>query len=257
METSMTVYEKLLRDDWVRIFEERFKSGEARFSEDGRIEARRRLTPDLPWIGNKEMLQLESLDKCPIYQWFFSEKLGIIHSHCHNCYKIVVEPRTVKELFLLYDLQTALKMPAKCGVELRAYIPRLYGGYFYFRSLGEGKMNYPFIRNQIDMLLSPDVAVSLKKGCTEFEMKHGPSDKWEIQENQYQTEKEFDEIYIEERSATEQPDYLKAHIQHKWLYYAAEHYDMTYKEFTGGQALIPECKSVTYHSSTEKEAVNE
>lgn len=245
-----TFYEQLCKDDWVQYFKEQFDNLEIRFDSEGKFKAFKRLTPELPWLHTKASQEQMIHGKCAIYQYYFAQKIGFIHSICHDCYKVVVAPRTVKELFQLYDYQQEINIPGKCGIEKRPFVPRLYGGYFYNRGLEAGKRCYRRVSEDIGKRISPDINIILKRGCSEFEMKYGSSDKWKILPKQKEWEDKFDTLFVEDsKTPLVEPDYLVAHIKREWLHFAAKAKppDMTYLEFTGGVTLTQTCKYVTYH----------
>jgi hypothetical protein len=100
---------------------------------------------------------------CGLYrQVFLTGKF--VHSYCMGCFKVVVKPRTVKELFALYDLQLNEAKPkdwyCKCGIEERKYVPVQYGGYFYCRGLDQGKKRWLQVRKLVDKMISKDVPVT-------------------------------------------------------------------------------------------------
>ncbi len=153
------------------------------------------------------------------------------------------------------DYQQRVNLPAKCGVETRQFVPRLYGGYFYNRSLEMGKDCYELVKEAIHKLISPDIEIILKRGCTEFEMKHGASDKWTELPEQKDIETKFNEIFVSDLATPKiMPDYVTANVQRKWLHFAANAKppDLTYKKFTDGKPLIQECNYVTYHETSDE-----
>ena len=77
-----------------------------------------------------------------------------VPSGCQNCFKIVVRPHNLKQLFDLVDLQKRLDFDAKCGIEHRPYVFGLYGGYFYNRGLEQGLDRYKVVRKEVDKCLS-------------------------------------------------------------------------------------------------------
>ena len=195
-----------------------------------------------PWLHIKQANKKRcGLDSHVIFNYY-----GFIPKRCQECWKIVVAPRTLKELFALKAIEENLNLPAKCGIEVRDHTPRLYGGYFYTCSLEEGRDVYQVVRKAIDEGISPDVSVILKRGCTEMEMEVGPSPFWVVTEKN----RELEEI-IEERvedysiSFGSPPDYMEAHIKKYWVNWAYSHGDETYLEYTDGQPLYPE--TVKYH----------
>jgi hypothetical protein len=248
----MTPYEELRKRDWVKYFEEHFKAGGVRFNKDGKFRVFERLIYDSPWVHSPISIEKDLESSCSLYHEFFANKIGFIHSACHNCYKVVVMPNTVKQLFELCDYQKDINLPGKCGIEKRTYVPRLYGGYFYNQGLEMGRECHNLVKKGIHSLISKDIDVILKRGCTEFEMQYGPSDKWEIVPEQDEYEKKFEEVFVSDAAVpTEMPDYVIANVKCKWLHFAAEAKppDYTYKEFTGGNPLVTEVNYVTYHDN--------
>jgi hypothetical protein len=247
--------------NWVLVFEDEMNRKGVEFDKKCRFLEKHRMIKDSPWIFNKSISVGKSvLEGCTEYHKYFSgteARLGFIHSYCHDCWKVVVKPKNVKQLMELCDLQADMQYPAKCGIEIRPFVPRLYGGYFYNRSKEQGLECLKKIKRIVREKIDPTMPVLLKRGCTEFEMRFGPSDKWEIQPDQLKFEEEFKKVYVKDiPEQMEMPAYLKSHIKTRWLYWAAQHYDNTYKEYTGGVSLIDECNYVTYHKEVEKSSAN-
>lgn len=170
-----------------------------------------------------------------------------VPSGCHQCFKVVVRPRTLKELFALEKLQLRLNRPSKCGIEVRFTVHGLYGGYFYNQGLEQGLERYREVRRAVDEdpHLGREVAVILKRGCTEFEMLCGPSDQWQVTEEQERLERLVARWVATDDVDREQPDYILWRIYRQWIEHAYSWGDATYLEFTGGKPLYPPV--VTYH----------
>lgn len=170
-----------------------------------------------------------------------------VPSKCQGCWKVVVRPKTVKQLFALLAVQKRIDVPSKCGIEIRRTTSSNYGGYFYTRSLQEGLERYEQVRDEVnaDDQLGPDVDVLLKRGCTEFEHACGPSDGWTVTERQLQVERLVERFIILDDVEARQPELLINHTHRQWIEFAFERGDMTYLEFTAGEPLTPKYK--TYH----------
>ena len=167
-----------------------------------------------------------------------------VPSSCANCYKVVVRPKNLKQLFQLAELQYALDHASKCGIETRYSVFGMYGGYFYNRGLEEGKACYQRVREAVSKHISPDVKVLLKRSCTEMEHGIGPSDTWEITPAQ----KHFEDL-VEAKFAMDVPilaqqPHLKEHVQMLWIEEAYKLGDETVWEYIDGP-LYPDY--VTYH----------
>jgi len=168
-------------------------------------------------------------------------------SACHQCWKVVVRPPTLKKLFALLVLQQRLGRPSKCGIETREYVHGLYGGYFYNRSLEAGLECYKLVRDEVnkDPELGEDIPVILKRGCTEFEKGAGPSSEWTITAEQIKLESLVNKYVVRNALMWEQPQHLIAHVHNLWIKWAYMNGDSTYKEYTGGKPL--QRPVVTYH----------
>lgn len=173
-----------------------------------------------------------------------------VPSRCQECFKVVIRPKTLKQLFALEKLQIAMDKPCKCGIEIRDTVHGLYGGYFYCKGLEEGLKRFSEVRQAIDTdkYLGPEVPVILKRACTEYELECGPSDKWEIYPEQLQIEAMVDQYLSKDDVARVQPQHVIWHLHRKWIEYAYAHGDETYLEFTGNRPLYPAV--VTYQHLT-------
>jgi len=224
---------------------------------DGRLTGSPRMAIDTPWRHVKTQWGFDCATWHRIVFDYLSKRLPagerFVPSKCQECFKVVVRPRSVKELFALENLQLRLNLPSKCGLEIRGSVPALYGGYFYNQGLAAGLNCYREVRRAVneDKHLGPDVGIILKRGCTEFEMECGPSDKWRISEVQLKFEALVDRYVVRDDVIREQPEHLVWHIHRKWIEFAYAHGDLSYLEFTDNQPLYPPV--VTYHHLAEQQ----
>lgn len=176
----------------------------------------------------------------------FGKGNSFVPIRCQNCWKVVAKPRTLKELYQVLDIQKAIDIPSKCGIEQREYVPSHYGAYWYNETKEDGMDCYENVRKQVSECISKDVPVILKRGCTEYEQGvNGPSDKWKPFEGQHKYE-EYIKAKIELMKANEgQSEFLKTMVKDKWNRFAHSRGDFSYVEFNDGKLLYP--KYVTYH----------
>ena len=206
-------------------------------AETGMIGIKRAHGFQTPWVHVKQAPS----KRCGIDHQIKFEKFGYVPPRCMQCWKVVVMPRTLKELFELEQLEHGMQRPSKCGIEVRNYTPRHYGGYFYNNSLEEGRECYDAVRKEVDNHMSKDIKVLLKRACTEMEMKCGNAGFWNLTAQDL----EIDAI-IEDRVensaaiSSKQADYVIAHVKNEWMKWAFSNGDMTYKEFNGGQDMFPD-----------------
>lgn len=217
---------------------------------------------DAPWIYTRPRHGLQ----CSMCHEILFGTFGIFPRSCLSCWKVVVRPRTVKELIMLLELEESLTdRPCKCGIEKRQFVPANYGGYFYNQSKEEGLDCLQDVRRLVAEHISPEVSVTLKRYCTEFELRFGPSDQIEqtlmrgyfvCPDRGKVPVMPMGEMQIWEAAArkvidlesdhTPQPPFVRQHIIRTWFEWAWERGDMTVKEFFGGEPLYT--PSVTYES---------
>jgi hypothetical protein len=208
--------------------------------------------PMVPWHYNKSAFD------CVLWSTVMFNCVGqsfdrpFIPSRCQNCFKVVIEPRTIVELFALdklMDGELGKAVPAcKCGIEVRDYVGRRFGGYVYGIGFEQGKRNYKVTREMIDdhPLLGPEVPVILKNGCTEMERATGGSHNWRLTEKQQITERWIEEHVAYTPHIIGQPPHIVRHIHGKWIRFAWVFGDRKNAElFTGGKPI--ELSPVTFH----------
>lgn len=200
--------------------------------EDGKIASFRKATSaNTPWIHFNHT----TIRHCGIWNRIYCRIYNHIPSFCRNrCWKTVVKPRTVKELFELHDLMFQLNYPSKCGIDVRDYTPGPYAAFVYGDSLKEGQEYCRLMKEHVGNAISPDIPVFLKRGCTEMEVMK-PSDQWEypMSEADVRLERKLDDIFVKEETDGKQAYWLRNQIMRKWLRHAMSIGDVTWKELCG------------------------
>jgi len=168
---------------------------------------------------------------------------GIIPTYCMDCYKVVVSPNTVRELFAMLEPMEELNWKSKLGVEYRDTCGRNYGCYFYNRGLEAGQECKAVVRKLVDEVLSPEHDVFLKRACTEYELEHGDSLLWETFEGQ----KELEEYIVSRCEVVNamgtivQSEFQREMVKQRWIRFAYARGDKTYLDFMpDGQPLYPD-----------------
>ena len=205
------------------------------------------VSENTPWV----YVQSIPTSRCEIYHKVFFNCMQHIHSHCRSCWKVVVRPKTLEQLFNLYELQKEMGVACKCGMELRDSVHGLYGGYFYTRSKMEGLERYKQVRALVDECMGKDVDILLKRYCTEFEIgpgSQGDSDKIPLDVTDEEKElEEYIETHLPQAGYSQpQAKHLVANVLRRWIEYAYKNGDETYKLFTNGKRLFP--NYITYHN---------
>lgn len=249
-EPTKGLYEKWRYLDVASILLPAVKSGGLKVSmPDGRFYAIPRFDLETPW----HFVNIKPKDCFRCHEVLFS-MAGVLPSSCLECWKVVVAPRTLSEMWKLKGLMEQYRASSKLGIETREYVPRLYGAYFYNDSLEEGQAKYKTVRAMVD-LISPDISVILKRGCTEFERKFGASDQWENMLSQASLDIEAEILRLVDPVVGQpKPEHLSARTFRTWVEWAYQHGDPTWKEFMGDPDAFPlVTKTVTYHESVSGE----
>jgi len=131
-----------------------------------------RLGPSQIQIGSTpRLLKNYSGSDCRHYNLIFA-KYNIVPQHCFDCYKIVIEPRNVVELFRLMIIFDELDLPndnsRKCMVEFRPEVSGYYKGLIYSYDLQETQKIFNRIKIVISEEISTYIPVSLKRGCERY-----------------------------------------------------------------------------------------
>lgn len=240
---KMSMYDHLQRNDIITKLTPEFDNGSFFLHDDGRITRTTRISHNSPWIHVK----LAPNRHCGLYHTYFN-RFGFIHSTCQECWKVVVRPKSLRQLHQLLNMQEAMNFPSKCGIEKRETVHGLYGGYFYNDSKKQGLDCYRIVRQNVDVNLTADVTVILKRGCTEFELGIGPSDTWVVSKEQKEKEYQLLDMVDQDNPKMGQPQHLKDTIFRSWIHWAYANGDPTYLEYVGHPLFKP---LVTYHQETK------
>lgn len=156
---------------------------------------------------------------------------------CHECYKVKVALRTVRELVAAWGIGKRIECVSKWGADIDTrYSQDIYAGYFYTSGLEAARTIYWIVREAInnDPKLGPNIAMTIKRGCSEYEAKLGPSDKYEFAPELVEVEAYLKTKFrLKRRSREELRPVPLAH----WIDVAFRVGDDTYLDFTGGQRL--------------------
>lgn len=243
----MDYYDNLVKNDLITLMKTLLDSGHFKMRNgDGKLVAEKGPTHNTPWHHVVHSYYLD----CFTWNSIMFEKVlqqKFVPSKCQNCYKVVVRPKTLIGLMQLLEIQKLMNVPAKCGAEVRKTVSGLWGGYFYCVGLEEGRERYAQVRAKVDAAehLGPDTPVLLKRACTEYELACGPSDEWEITEEQLHLEGLVDRLIVADTQHQEQAPHALVHVHRAWIEWAYANGDESYKYFTDGKSLYP--KYVTYH----------
>lgn len=209
------------------------------------------------WDGEWIYTNPDPKRHCNVYT-MAAEQMGFIPARCRECWKVVVRPKTLLQLFMLYDLQLKMSKEdpncwCKCGIERRPWVFGNYGGYFYNNSKEEGLAKYEWVRKEVDKI-SPDIDVILKRGCTEFEQRFGASDQWDkmFKNNPMVEGWEglIDEHIVVTKTSKKQSDLVRKHVMNTWIDFAYDRADPTVIKLNDGRPIFKPL--VTYHKKIKE-----
>jgi len=104
------------------------------------------------------------------------DKFNIIPKYCFDCYKVLITPRNVVELFKLLMIFEKIALPndnrRKCMVEEREEFSGTYKGYIFCKGIDEGNEVCKLVKKVVSQDISPQVGVSLKRGCSEYALSY-------------------------------------------------------------------------------------
>lgn len=213
----------LIEQDIIEPIRPLLERGMFRFTTSGRIESEQRMVSETPWVHIRQC----TWRNCSLWHQVWFNYYNIIPSGCHNCWKVVIRPRTIEELFHIHDILCSLDMPSKCGIEKRYSVNALYGGYLYNDSQEEGLSCLENIRK----LLPEGIEAFLKRGCTEFEHKFGDSREWNVTPEQLALERRLDDLFIDTRKKADQGKELRRHVMANWVRFAFANGDQASKKY--------------------------
>jgi hypothetical protein len=240
-------YEKMKNMDIVDPVAMDVKNGTVELT-DEKIVVTEKLVEDMAWIHQR----LAEDRECTRHSTIYSKLYGFIPQNCYHCFKIVVRPKTLSDLFKVREIQRKLDRPSKCGIEERKHVHALYGAYWYCpisEGLEGARKLYEIVKTEVEVALGPETGVILKRGCTEMELSQGPSDRWHYTQAHALMEMKLDQVYEIRRREKIQPGYIEPRIISSWIEWAHRHGDETYLEFTDGPMTRP---VVTYHDSDHR-----
>jgi hypothetical protein len=167
---------------------------------------------------------------------------------CRDCYKVKVSPDTLRQLMAVKAIAQNYPCRAKSGSEVdRPENQSLYATYFFLLGLDKAKAVYRKLRGEIDThpKLGLSVKMVIKRGCTNYEHKCGPSDRYTFDPRLTRIEEYFRSRYVRKKPERGfRRKYLDAMNLLEMVRKAYRIGDDTYKDFTGGKDLFP--PTVTY-----------
>ena len=145
--------------------------------DDRKVHIRRMdITRSGPWIWPYK----SGYRNCVLYHRVLFTYLNILPHPCLACWKVVISIDDIETLYKMYKFMLEWKHNINCklGAEVRHFTRRNFGAYYYHRTKSAGLFTLKKFRDT-EIATSGNLSAVLKRGCTEFEMKFGPSDEWD------------------------------------------------------------------------------
>jgi len=208
----------------------------------GLLERAARPARSLDWVRvkNGEAMDCDFLMEF-VYRHAYAA--SAVPQGCSACYKVKVVPRSLRELVAAWQIGKRIACNSKWGIDLNnRYSQDIYAGFFYAAGLAEARALYRVVREAFvaDPKLGPDIATTIKRGCSEYEATLGPSDRYTFAPGLAELEARLKSGF---RDAVQEDRPLGA-IMARWIDVAFRIGDDTYLDFTQGRRLRP--KMVTY-----------
>jgi hypothetical protein len=226
-------YWKLRERDIVTKLAPAIKNGDLYIGPNGQIRCPRpeAYDPITPWVAIRPGAKNCSFNAEILFNIF-----EILPSDCYNCWKVVVRPTTLRQMFQLHDLMVEMNRYSKIGIEVRNEVRGFYGAYFYNESIEQGLECLVAMRRAVAERIDPAIKVFLKRGCTEMERKLGASNEWNEDMMDLVIENALrDAIHID--AGFKQPKIIRDKTFMWWVEWAWANDDPTVDEFLGGKPL--------------------
>lgn len=158
---------------------------------------------------------------------------------CRACFKVKIVPRDFRGLIALRNLLEVAPYHSKCGIDLfNPHSRDIYAGFLYLEGLEAAQAAHADFRARIDADpdLGPDVPMTIKRGCSNYEASCGPSDQWTFDRVE-PVEAALRPLFESNPPPLENYRIRRAVAMRKWIQVAWNMRDDSYLAFTGGRPL--------------------
>jgi len=177
---------------------------------------------------------------------------------CRSCFKVKVSTRSLRALMAAKQIAETTPFTTKSGSAVDNPANQdLYSTYLYLDGLDEARAAHKLVREAVDAdgRLGPEVAVTLKRGCTNYERKLGPSDQYAFDPRLEAVEADLASRFRDERPERQASKEAVASLRMLRLIRTAYRIgDETYKDFTDGEPLLAPLVSYAPEAATGAES---
>jgi len=115
--------------------------------------------------------------------FLFNQAYGAsqVPAGCASCFKVKISTRSLRALMAAKEIAEATGYTTKSGSHVDDPLNSdIYGTYVYANGLDEARAAHRRLREAVDTHahLGPGVAMTIKRGCTNYERACGPSDQY-------------------------------------------------------------------------------
>jgi hypothetical protein len=161
---------------------------------------------------------------------------------CRDCYKVKARLGSLRQLMAAWKLGKSIPCLSKWGLDLgNPFSQDVYAGYLYATGLDAARVLHKVVRDAFDTdpALGPGVPLTIKRGCSKYEVALGPSDRYEFTPEMAELE-----ALLRSRFVAPVTRGSSMRTIGRWIQAAYQMGDDTYLDLTGGKRLLP--PSVTY-----------
>lgn len=186
-----------------------------------------------------------------LFDFLFRQAYGrtAVPVGCRNCYKVQLRPSSLEQLIAIQKIAHALPYAYKAGASLNArYQAGPYRTLFYLGGLPQARETYHQVQERVRDTpgLGASVPVSIKRGCSEYEVHCGPSNTFTFSDELAVAEAELLKRLRQPAAQQTKPHALTLM---NWVQIAYQVGDESYRHVTQGKPLYPE--PVRYDATAE------
>jgi len=171
---------------------------------------------------------------CTVLYDILHDEFGYLPYKCLNCWKVIVSPKTVKQLIRFKDIAMKTGKPGKWGYDTRDYTEGIYKIYIYCDSKNEANS----VGIKLIEMGVPREYIKIQNACTEFNMAFGEISKIKLSKEEIEEQKKIEEKFAPVE-APKVPDWVKETIFCKLIRVAEMIGDDTRHEFIETQLHPP------------------
>jgi hypothetical protein len=161
---------------------------------------------------------------------------------CRSCFKVKISTRSLRALMAAKEIAETTPFTTKSGAAVdNPANSDIYSTYLYCDGLDEARAAYQTLRRAVDAdaRLGPAVEITIKRGCTNYERKRGPSDRYAFDPGLEAVEAHLAERFRDERPERTASKAAVTSLRMLRLIRTAYRIgDETYRDFTDGKPLV-------------------